>query len=535
VQGGQPPAAQLAAIANMSESELIDNLRKNGWHNNRRTPTLRQRLTETNHLLKLAHQQRASAIQDKTDAEAAGAAARADAESAVAAADEAREGTRTARGELARKELERTVESRKAQQELEDLRNELAQAQADATAAQANAAEAAQVAEAAKAREVAALDKFARQGAQLAGAQRELQTALDKSRSRVEELLAELDRVRADAGSQIAAAVEKANAAEQRAEERIAERAADRQESEAELDRLRGELDRVRSDAEAEVAAANQRAQAAKNEAHNRMAERTADRTAAEQKLADLEGHLVRARSHASDEIIQAREQAALAIAVAGQNMDATIERARADAVRQVGEAHEQIVKAHRLLAQTRGKLDKEVEARKRAEATADELRAEAEINEQSSGQSLAIPIANPEIRTAARRIENALTVLHQLDYLVEVGMAREVEPERPVDPDTVRNLARMAQLHLAGLTDEFSELPARFVNHDTQAAAATQYVQAAAGACRSLLLRIAATAEHLQNDDRETEALAAVIDMLYEPEVQQLVPEWIIDADHAN
>ena len=72
--------------------------------------------------------------------------------------------------------------------------------------------------------------------------------------------------------------------------------------------------------------------------------------------------------------------------------------------------------------------------------------------------------------------------------------MAQEVEAERPVDPDTVRNLARMAQLQLAGLTHEFSSLPARFVNDDAQAAAATHYVQAAAGACRSLLLRIAAS-----------------------------------------
>ena len=137
---------------------------------------------------------------------------------------------------MARKELQRTVESREAQQELENLRNDLAKAQADVTAAYANAAEAAKVAEAAKEREVAALDKFAQQGAQLAGEQREVQTALDKSRSEVEELRAELDRVRADAGTQIAAAVEKATAAEQRAEERIAERAADRQESEAELE-----------------------------------------------------------------------------------------------------------------------------------------------------------------------------------------------------------------------------------------------------------------------------------------------------------
>jgi colicin import membrane protein len=504
-QTGQPPPAQLAAVAKMSESELIDNLRKYGWQQTRRPPTVRQRLTEATHQRELARQAAASAVQDRADAVADAKAARAEAEAATAAAEEAREGARTAREELARKELQRTVESREAQQELENLRNDLAKAQADVTAAYANAAESAKVAEAAKEREVAALDKFAKQGPQLAGAQRQVQAALDKSQSEVEELRAELDRVRAEAGTQIAAAVEKAAAAQQRAEERIAERAADRQDSEAELERLRSEI-------------------------HQRMTERAADRAAAEQKLGELEGHLVRARSNASDEVIQAREQAALAIAVAGQNMDATIERARADAHRQVEEAHQQVSTAHQLLGDTRQQLDKAVEARKRAEATADELRAEAEIKEQSSGQSLAIPIARPEIRPAARRIENALTVLHQIDYLVEVGMTEEVQAERPVDPDTVRNLARMAQLQLAGLTHEFSSLPARFVNDDAQAAAATRYVQAAAGACRSILLRIAATAEHLQNQDRETEALAPVIDMLYEPEVQQLVPEWIID-----
>jgi hypothetical protein len=505
-QTGQPPPPQLAAVARMSESELIDNLRKNGWSNQRRAPTVRQRLTEANHQRELARQATRAAVQGRADALADAKAARAESESAAAAAEEAREGARIAREELARKELQRTVESRQAQQEVENLRNELAKAQADVTAAYANAAESAKVAEAAKEREVAALDKFAKQAAQLAGEQREVQAALDK----------------------IAAAVEKATAAEQRAEERIAERAADRQEAEAEVNRLRAEIGRVRSDAEAEIATANERAQAARNEAHQRMTERAADRTAAAQKLSELEGHLVRARANASEEVIQAREQAALAIAVAGQNMDATIERARAEASRQVEEAHAQVATAHQLLGDTRQQLTEAVEARRRAEAAADELRAEAEIKERSSGQSLAIPIASPEIRPAARRIENALTVLHQIDYLVEVAMAEEVEAERPVDPDTVRNLARMAQLQLAGLTREFSELPARFVNHDAQAAAATSYAHAAAGACRAILLRIAATAEHLQNQDRETEALAAVIDMLYEPEVQQLVPEWL-------
>ena len=106
-------------------------------------PTLRQRLTEADHLLELAHQQTASAIQDKADAKADAKAAREEAEAAAGRRRRGARRTRAAREELARKELQRTVESRKAQQELENLRNELAKAQADVTAAYANAAESA--------------------------------------------------------------------------------------------------------------------------------------------------------------------------------------------------------------------------------------------------------------------------------------------------------------------------------------------------------------------------------------------------------
>ena len=58
----------------------------------------------------------------------------------------------------------------------------------------------------------------------------------------------------------------------------------------------------------------------------------------------------MRARSNASDEIIQAREQAALAIAVAGQNMDATIERARAEAADKWVRLTSRLPGAHQLL-----------------------------------------------------------------------------------------------------------------------------------------------------------------------------------------
>jgi colicin import membrane protein len=532
-QCGQEPPADLLAISKLSESELIGNRQHSTHHPERRPQTLRHRLTEAHHVLELDRQRAHQAEQDKQDAVADAAAARTEAATALAAAEQARELTRAAREDLAAKELQRTVDQRQAQQELEELRNQMAKARADATAADARAADSAKAAEAAKEREVAALDKFAKQASQLAGEQRQVELKLESSQAEVEKLRAELDRVRSDAGTQIAAAVEKASAAQQRAEERIAERAADRQEAEAENQRLRAELGRVRSDAEAELAATKVKLSAAQDQAHLRMTERTADRAAAQARIDELEAHVTLARGNASDEVARSREQAALAIAAAGQNMDATIERARDAADQQVAEAHEQIANAHRLLGDTQRQLHDAEQARKRAEAAADVIRASAAEKEQLAAHNLAIPVPGWEVRPATRHIENALTVLHQINYVLEVGMAEEVEAEIPVNVDMVRNLVRTALRQVRGLTQEFNDLPVKFIDQ-SQAQSAASYVDAAATACRSILLRIASAAEHRQNRDQgpDAEAVTAVIDMLYDPDVQRLVPEWIGDQE---
>ena len=170
-----------------------------------------------------------------------------------------------------------------------------------------------------------------------------------------------------------------------------------------------------------------------------------------------------------------------------------------------------------------------------RAEATADELRAELEIKERVAAQCLAIPIASREIRPAARRIENALSALYQIDYLLEVGMAEDVQPKARWIANMVRNLARMAQLQITGLTRRIQRTARQIRQRRRPGSCRHPLRGGRQRACRSILLRIAGAAEHLQNRDHETEALAAVIDLLYEPEVQQLVPEWISDDNNPS
>jgi colicin import membrane protein len=526
-QAGRPAPAHLAKVAAMSEAELIDNYRTNAGQGTRRLPTLRQRLNEANYQRQVARQAKARAVQDKEDAISDARAARVEAASAAAAAEEARETARTARDELARKELERTVQSRTHQQQLEDLRTQLAKAEADTTAAHANAAESAKVAEAAREREAAALDKFAKQAAQLAGEQRQVQTALDEALSTIGSLRTQLERERAESATQLAAVTERANAAEQRAQERLAERTADREEAEREMGRLRAEIERTRSDAEAEIASAKQRALDANNEAHTRMTERAADRTAAAETIGRLQSHLAEARNTASEQVTEAREQAALAIAAAGQNMDARIEKVRAEARREVSDANAQVATAHELLADTRRQLEAAEGARQHAEAAAAALRADPETRKQAADQGLTVPVPSAEIRPAALRIEHALAVLHQVDYMIAVRMAAHLPGERPGDIGDLRDVARAAQTELGELSQELRELPARLINQEDRAAAATHYAHAARAACRGILLRIAANAEDLQEHGRANEALAPVIEMLYRPEVHDFVPEW--------
>jgi len=445
-QLGREPPAELTAVAAMSEAQLVEHRQKSTWKAERRRLTGRMKVIEAEHQRALAQRRANEAEQDKDDALADAAAARIEAQAAAAVAEAAREREGAALNEIARKSVQHTTELRKAK------------------------------------------------------------AALEESQAAVEKLRGELEEVRTDAAAKIAAAVEQASAAQQRARQRMAERAADRSEARAELERLRSENEKVRADAEAEVAAAHEQVRAAEDRANQRMAERAADRVSARETLEQLQTHLDRARTNAAAQVDTAREQAALAIATAQEGMDEVIARVRAETQQQVDEA---------------------VQARARVEADADRIRAQAQIAQALAAQGLAIPIPGSEVRPATRLIENALTALHQINYILEVGMTEEVEAQIPLDVELVATLARAVRKQAKDLKQEFVELPARF-SVDSQVAASTSYVAAAAEACQALLRRIGSAAQQLRPRDAspDAEVIATVTTMLADPHVQELVPE---------
>jgi hypothetical protein len=504
-QLGKEPPAQLAAVAAMSEAQLVEHRQKSTWTAKRR-PTARMKLIEAEHQHALAQRRAHEAERNKDDALADAAAARVEAQASAAAAEAARERARATLDELASKELQRRGERRESQAQLESLAVELDQIRADATAARAAAVESAAVASAAREREAAALNELARKGARDVTELRKAKAALEKSQGAVEKLRSELEEVRADAVAKIAAAVEQASAAQQRAGQRMAERAADRREAQAGLERLREENEKIRADAEAEVAAAREQVRAAEDRANQRMTERAADRVSAREALEQLQTHLDQARTNAAVQVDAAREQAALAIAAAQEGMDEAIARVRAETQQQVDEA---------------------VQARARAEADVDRIRAQAQTAQAPAARGLTIPIPGWEVRPATRHIENALTALHQINYILEVGMAEEVEAQIPLDVELVVTLARTVQRQAEDLGQEFVELPARF-SVDSQVAASASYAAAAAEACQAFLRRIGSAAQQLRHRDAspDAEVIAAVMSMLADPHVQELVPE---------
>jgi colicin import membrane protein len=510
-QAGRKAPPRLLAIAAMSETELIEARRQSMWAPTRKAPTLKQLLLESQVSRSLAVQQAESAEHDARDSRAEVRAARAEAEHAASNADDARNRARLATEELLRKELQYAAERRETASAIELLRDQLAQAQALATGARKDAQESAAAAKAAREREAAALDKYARQGAQLAGAQRKVETALQKSQASEEKMRAELDQVRSDTSAALAAAIERASAAEQRSEERLAERAADRRTAQITEERLQSELVKVRSNAETEIAAALERAKAAENRALQRMSERTADRAAAQGTIAQLQAHLERARANAIDEIQTAREQAALTLSKEKERLDRQLAQVRSVAQRQVNEA---------------------TDARDRAENALGRQREERRKARTPSGGVLSIPVPAQALRPAAKRIENTLTALHQIDYILEVGMAEQIAAEIPLDVKLVDFLTRSVLEQAEHLIDEFTGLPSRF-SVEADAMAAAEYVEAAVASCQDFLSRISSASASLANrrGEHEVEALGAVRRMLSDPRVRGLFPERSSDS----
>lgn len=411
-RNGKKPAAELVAVAGMTERQLADRRKRNGPVKQRLSPVMK--LVEADHQRRIAEEQAQTAHQDKLDAEAAAAAARVEADEASRTATAARAQLRTAQQHVAEKDMERTAER--------------------AAAAEAH--------------------------------ERSLQ-----------QVRAELEKVRADAKAEVAAAREHAAAAESRAEQRTIERTEATEAAEKTVQQLRAELEKVRADAEAIVTAARERASAADTRAQQRAAERTAATEAAEKTAQQLRGDLERVRTEAEAEIAAARGWAA----------------GEAASVREAAEVE-----------------------MARAYASADDAVRKMKAR---ASRVLSMPVPPLEFRSETAHIEDALNALHQIDYMLEVGMADDAGADVPVDIDLMQTLARVVHEHAIYLCNESQGGTAIVTQNDEVAA----YAEDAADAFRGLLQRIETVIRRLDTHrSPHSEIVNFFTAMLADPWVQR-------------
>lgn len=395
---GHTPPPDVAAVAAMSERELIDHRNRTGPAPKRLSPVMQ--LVQADHLRAVAEQRTRAAEQAQRDADAAAQLARAEAEDAARAADDARERARAAKADASHRAVEHAAELRRAQAALEDVRAELERTKADAATEIAAAHEQARAADE-RAHERAAERREDRESGQQA----------------LEELRAELERVRADATAEVAAAQEQARAADARAEQRLVERAEDHGAAQQALEELRGELEQVRADAAAEVAGAQGRAQG---------------------EIAAAEAALARTRQDADVAIAHTHEE---------------LDRVRAECAAQVAAAREQVEQAVAALHAAQAET-----ARARAEA--EQIRRQADGA--TDQRLLAIPVPPADLRAHTGSIEDALAGARDLDYVLETALSGhgpgvDAQDVRALT-DTVQRQARELTDQLQALSARYSD-----------------------------------------------------------------------------
>jgi hypothetical protein len=137
----------------------------------------------------------------------------------------------------------------------------------------------------------------------------------------------------------------------------------------------------------------------------------------------------------------------------------------------------------------------------------------------------LSIPVPPWEIRGETLHIENALNALQQIDHVLEVGMADDIDYHIPLDVDLIQSLVRIVQEHAMHLSNESRELPPSSTSQPQVDAGAT-YVEAAAGAFRTFLQRIDTVAQWRRRSDRspDAEIVEAVAAMLADPWVAHML-----------
>ncbi len=365
-----------------------------------------------------------------------------------------------------------------------DAHQDKLDAEAAAAAARAEAEESSRSADAARAQVRTVQQQAAERDKQRST---ERTAAAEAHEQGLQQLRLELEQVRADAEAEIVAARERATAAEARAQQRLAERTAASEAAELAMQQLRAEFEQVRADAEAVIAAARERATAAEARAQQRAAERTAASEAAEQAAQQLRGEIARVRADADAEVAASRGWAAGEAAAVREAADAEVVRAYAaadDAVRQ----------------------------------------AQAEAARTNSMQPLSIPVPPLEFRSETGHIENALNALHQIDYVLEVGIATGGDPDIPVDIALMQTLVSAVREHAMYLSNE-SRSGTTSVGQPPRDAAAA-YAEVAVEAFRAFLQRIETVVQRLRgrNLGADAEIVDVVTSMLADPWVQRVL-----------
>jgi len=123
----------------------------------------------------------------------------------------------------------------------------------------------------------------------------------------------------------------------------------------------------------------------------------------------------------------------------------------------------------------------------------------------QVSTQLLTIPVPPMEVRNHIGSVETTIDALYQIDYVLEVGLAADVESQFVPDLEFTRNLAWKVQEQAKDLSRQLANL------------SADGYAEAAGDAYRALLQRIDAALQVLGRRfySPDAEIIAAVTAML--------------------
>lgn len=293
----------------------------------------------------------------------------------------------------------------------------------------------------------------------------------------------------------MAAAEEKARAAEARATERATERTTERAAAEKTVQHLEAEIARVRAEAAAEVAAAEEKVRAAEERAEARSTERTAERATGEEAVQRIQLELEKVRSDAAAEVAAAQGKASGVAAAARDAATAEVAAARQAAASEI--AHWQ------------------------AHAANMERWARGEV----STHLLTIPIPPWDLRNRIGTVEVTVDALYQIDYVLEVTLAEDAEPQFAPDLEFTRSLIAKVQEQARDLTAELANLPLRYTE-PPQVEVATGYAVAAGDAYRALLQRIDTSIQRMGRrfHSPDAEIIAAVTAMLADLRAQGLV-----------